>query len=53
VFSVTRKPWKTIVGFALLGLAIAAVSYAYAAFHDYTKPINWLDLERYSTSKGL
>ena len=39
-----RKPWKTIVGFALLGLAIAALSYAYAAFHDYTKPMNGRDL---------
>lgn len=39
-----RKPWKTIVGFALLGLAIAALSYAYAAFHDYTKPMNGLDV---------
>ena len=35
-----RKPWKTIVGFALLGLAIAGVSYAYWTFYDYTKPMN-------------
>jgi hypothetical protein len=35
-----RKPWKTIAGFTLLGLAVAAASYAYAAFYDYTKPMN-------------
>jgi hypothetical protein len=39
-----RKPWKTIVVFALFGLAIAATSYAYAAFQDYTKPMNAFDL---------
>jgi hypothetical protein len=39
-----RKPWKTIVGFALLGLAMAALSYAYAAVYDYTKPTNALDV---------
>ena len=39
-----RKPWKTIVVFALLGLAIAALSYAYAAVHDYTQPSNSLDV---------
>lgn len=38
-----HKPWKTIVGLALLGLAIAALSYVYAAFYDYTKPMNRLD----------
>ncbi len=38
-----HKPWKTIVGFALLGLAIAGGCYLYAAFHDYTKPMNGLD----------
>jgi hypothetical protein len=38
-----RRPWKTIVGFALLGLAIAAACYAYAAFYDYTKPMNGLN----------
>jgi hypothetical protein len=37
-----RSGWKTIIGFALLGLAIAAVCYAYAAFFDYTKPMNAL-----------
>ena len=35
-----RTPWKTIVGFSLLGLAIAGASYAYSAFYDYTKPMN-------------
>jgi hypothetical protein len=39
-----NKPWKTIVGFALLGLAIAALCYAYAASYDYTKPTNGFDL---------
>jgi hypothetical protein len=39
-----RRPWKTISGFALLGLAVAAASYAYAAFFDYSKPINGLDV---------
>jgi hypothetical protein len=39
-----RKPWKTIARFALLGLAMAALSYGYAAFHDYTKPMNVFDL---------
>jgi len=37
-----RKPWKTIVGFALLGLAIAGACYLYAATYDYTKPMNGL-----------
>jgi hypothetical protein len=35
-----RRRWKTIIGCALLGLAIAAVCYAYAAFFDYAKPMN-------------
>jgi hypothetical protein len=39
-----RRGWKTIVGFALLGLAIAAICYAYAAFYDYEKPMNGFDL---------
>lgn len=34
------KNWKFITGFALLGLSMAALSYAYAALHDYTKPMN-------------
>ena len=38
-----RRPWKIIVGFALLGLAIAGACYAYAATYDYTKPMNGLD----------
>ena len=37
-----RSSWKTIIGFALLGLVIAAICYAYAAFYDYTKPMNAL-----------
>jgi hypothetical protein len=37
-----RRGWKTIIGFALFGLAIAAICYAYAAFYDYTKPMNGL-----------
>jgi hypothetical protein len=39
-----HKRRKTIVVFALLGLAIAALSYAYAAVYDYTKPTNGLDV---------
>jgi hypothetical protein len=34
--------WKTIFGFALLGLAIAAICYAYAASYDYAKPMSGL-----------
>jgi hypothetical protein len=45
-----RKPWKTIVGCALLGLAMAALSYAYAAFYDYTKPMNGRDLAAMAVS---
>ncbi len=37
-----HKPWKIIVGFALLGLAIANACYTHAAFYDYTKPMNGL-----------
>ena len=37
-----HKPWKIIVGFALLGLAIAGACYTHAAFYDYTKPMNGL-----------
>jgi hypothetical protein len=37
-----RRGWKTIIVFALLGMAIAAICYAYAAFYDYTKPMNGL-----------
>ena len=35
-----RKSWKTIVGFALIGLAVAALSYVLALSHDYDKPWN-------------
>jgi hypothetical protein len=48
-----RKPWKTIVALALLGLSIAAVSYAYAAFHDYSKPMNGLHFALLATSVVL
>ena len=41
-WNMTRTSWKTIIGFALLGLAIAVLTYAYAAFYDYTKPMNGL-----------
>jgi hypothetical protein len=37
-----REPWKIIVGFAFLGLAITGACYAHAAFYDYTKPMNGL-----------
>ena len=37
-----RKPGKAIGGFALLGLTIAGVCYADAAFYDYTKPMSGL-----------
>jgi len=41
-----RKPWQVILGFALFGLAITAVSYVYYDFIDYTKPMkgitSWL-----------
>jgi hypothetical protein len=39
-----HKPWKTILGFASLGLVVAGASYLYAAFYDYTKPMNGLNL---------
>ena len=39
-----REPWQIIVGFALLGLVMAAASYAYALFHDPGKPLNVLDV---------
>ena len=38
-----RKSWKIVSCFALLGLAIAGVCYAFAAFHDYSKPWTGLD----------
>jgi hypothetical protein len=45
-----RKPWKTIVGFALLGLTIAALCFAYATVYDYTKPMNRLDFAVFAIS---
>jgi hypothetical protein len=38
------KNWKFITGFALVGLPMTGLSYAYAAFCDYTKPLNGLSL---------
>jgi hypothetical protein len=37
------KSAKTVVGFTLLGLAVAALCYLHAVLLDYTKPMNWLD----------
>jgi len=39
-----RRGWKTTIGFALLGLATAAICYAWAAFYDYAEPVNGLRL---------
>jgi hypothetical protein len=39
-----RKHWKTIAGFALVGLAIAAVLYLQALSQDYTRTRNPGDL---------
>jgi hypothetical protein len=39
-----HKSSKTILSFALLGLAIGGACYLYAAFYDYTKPTNGLDV---------
>jgi hypothetical protein len=36
-----RKPWKIIVGFALIGLAIAGACYALAVFHDLHQADEW------------
>jgi len=36
---VKHKPLKIIAAFALMGLAIALISYAAAALDDYTKPM--------------
>ena len=38
-----RKPWKIIVGFALIGFAIAGACYTLAVFSDYTKAMNGLE----------
>lgn len=45
-----HKPWKIITTFALLGLLVAAASYAYAAFYDYSKPMNGLKFALWATS---
>jgi hypothetical protein len=37
------KSWKIIIGFALLGLAVACACYAHAAFYDYSKPMDRFD----------
>jgi len=39
-----RRSQKFIIGFAALGLAMAATSYAYAASVHYTDPMNRLDM---------
>jgi hypothetical protein len=48
-----RKPWRIIVGFAVLGLAITAVVYAYYVFYDYIKPTNTIDFAFRIASFGL
>jgi hypothetical protein len=40
---VMPKSRKIVFGFALLGLAVAGVCYAFAALHDYSKPWTGLD----------
>jgi hypothetical protein len=47
------KRWKTILSFAVLGLAVAALSYGYAAVHDYSKPMNGIDFALLATSMIL
>ena len=42
--NVMRRHWKAIVGFALLGVAVAAGAHAYAAFFAYSKPTTGLDV---------
>ena len=41
-----QQAWKTIIGFAFLGLAMGAAAYGNAALHEalheYTKPMNGL-----------
>lgn len=39
----TRKPWKIIVGLAVLGFAVTACFYLIGTYHDYTKPFTLLD----------
>jgi len=48
-----QKLSKTILGFALLGLAIAGACYLYAAFYDYTKPTNGFDVALVAVSMIL
>lgn len=38
-----RKPWQIIVGFAVVGLAMAVASYAYLLFHEPAKQMSVLD----------
>ena len=38
------RVWKTIVRFALVGLAVAALAYVDALFYDATKPANGFQL---------
>ncbi len=42
--NVMCRHWKAIVGFALLGVAVAAGAYANAAFFAYSKPTTGLDV---------
>lgn len=39
-----RERWQIVSSFALLGLTVAAACYLYAAFSDYTKPTNVIDV---------
>jgi hypothetical protein len=48
-----RKRLKTILGFAVFGLAMSALSYAYAAFRNYSKPMNGLDFAATTVSVVL
>ena len=38
-----RRRWRTIIGFAALGLLVALVLYVRALVYDYTKPISPID----------
>lgn len=38
-----RKPWKIIVGLAMLGFAVTAFFYLIGTYHDYMKPFTRLD----------
>lgn len=48
-----RKASKIIAAFALFGLVVAAASYAFAAFDDYTKPMNGFRFALWTTSMIL